>query len=481
MSVMLLTTEGLSLDRNSSQSLRLQLVLQFRDLVQSQRLKPGQRLPSTRRMAQEIGVARKTIVEVYDQLIAEGYCNARPGAGTFVSGLEISAQIPVPDALGDSWIPEPERSLPLSPGRMDPDLFPRTQWARCAARGQKNLSPDVMFCRPNGGYQKLREGLAEHVWAMRGIKCAPEQIIITSGLSESLRLICRSVLKKDMNMIVEDPGYKTVDEVLYQNNIHPIHTPIDTEGLDYQETLASHSSVNAIFVASTRHYPMGYQLSARRRRGLMNWTSMCNGDGIVIEDDYDCEFRFEGPRRQAIFAMDQTHRTFYLGSLSKTIFPRLRISFMIAPKSQVKAIITRQNLDGSNASVIAQSALAEFISFDEYSKHLRHMRRIYMARYKSLFSAFQSKLGDIMTPIPVDGGFHFSALFVTKLPFDSFDEEIATKCNEAGVGVFPLSEFSSKSEFKTPGLVIGFAGNHEAANLEALTTLENIVRFYSEY
>ena len=429
--------DGLSFDRNSTQSLRLQLVLQFRDLVQSRRLKPGRRLPSTRQMAQELGVARKTIVEVYDQLIAEGYFNAQRGAGTFVSGLEMAVQIPVPDEFGDSWIPAPERSQPLSPGRMDPDLFPRTQWARYAARGQKNLPLHVMFDRPNGGYHKLRETVAEHVWAMRGIKCAPEQVIITAGFPESLRLICRSVLQKDTNMIVEDPGYKIIGEILHQNSITPLYSPVDKDGLDYEETLSRETSVNAILVASTRHFPIGYQLSANRRCGLMNWT--CASKGVVIEDDFDCEFRFEGPRRQAIFAMDQTHRTFYLGSLSKTIFPRLRISFMIAPKSHIKAIIARQNYDGSNASVTAQSALAEFILSGEYSKHLRHMRRVYMARYKSLFAAFDAKLGDLMIPIPVDGGFHFTALYKKQLKTKSFDKDIAVKCNEAGVGVWPLS------------------------------------------
>lgn len=470
------TLDGLNLDRNSKQSLRLQLVLQFRDLVQSQRFKQGQRLPSTRQMAEEIGVARNTIVEVYDQLIAEGYFNSRPGAGTFVSGLGISVQVPVPDAVGKGWIPAPETNQLLSPGRMDPDLFPRTQWARYAARGQKNLPLNVMFDRPNGGYQKLRETVADHVWAMRGIKCAPEQVIITSGLPESLRLICRSVLQKGMNMIVEDPGYKTIDEVLHQNGINPLYSPVDENGLRYEDTLSRETLVNAIFVASTRHYPLGHQLSARRRRGLMNWTCLCNGRGIVIEDDYDCEFRFDGPRRQAIFAMDQTHRTFYLGSLSKTIFPRLRISFMIAPKSYVIAVIGQQNNDGSNASVTAQSALAEFIASGEYSKHLRHMRRIYMARYKALFEAFNAKFNDLMTPIPVDGGFHFTATFLKNLKTNTFDKNIAQACSAAGIGVWPLSEFSTRPEHKTPGLVIGFAGNNEASNLEGLTTLETIVR-----
>lgn len=464
----------IAIDRNNDRAAYLQLTEQVRNLIVGGRLAPGLRMPSSRELAAQLGLARKTIVAAYDQLIAEGYLSARQGAGTFVEDVSFIGDasknktlkpkiiIPTPNSFGEA--------LPLSPCTPDSSQFPRTPWARAAARGQRNLGLSVMFEPPNGGFKPLREAIAAHLWAMRGLRCQPEQVIITAGFSESLALICQTLLKPGMSAAVENPGYQAVPQILSQFGITPNYTSVCEDGIDSAGAIAMHP--DAVCVSASRQFPMGVQLSLPRRAELVSWAA--ETAGWIIEDDYDCEFRFGGQPLQSMFAMDNAQRTLYLGSLSKVLFPRLRISFLIAPPEIAPRIIETQNDVTSLASLTAQAALAEFINTGQFATHIRHMRRLYAARCDHLSGLINEYLGDWLLPRPACGGFHFAAMFTNKVAGKLQDTDITEAALKQDIGLRALSSLHAPGTPIKQGLLIGFAGTEDTDAIAAVQTLRTL-------
>lgn len=472
----LIALGDVTIDRTLARPVYIQLVNQIRTLIVERRLHEGLRLPSSRDLADELQLARKTVVSAYDQLIAEGYLAARSGAGTFVEdvsflGLHQTRQLEVPIA--------PDRDLnnfgeaqPLSPSTPDMLGFPRIAWSSAATKAQRAIPLSAMFEPSNGGYALLRGALARHLLSMRGITCDPGQIIVTSGLRESFSLVCTGLLQGCRQVAVETPGYQAFPQTLQQYGISPIHTTVDGDGMVIKAALSGEVAPGAVCVSASRQYPTGAALSLSRRAELINWAVRTNG--WLIEDDYDCEFRFDGPPLQSMFAMDDRHRTIYFGSLSKTLFPRLRLSFMIAPAPVAALLIEEQNKRGSLASLPAQAALAEFIQNGQYATHIRKMRRLYAERYKTVFRLVEQQLSEWVTPRPCSGGFHFSVYFKPEISSLIDDEVFACRAHEHNLGVTALSSLSAVRSSAARGLLIGFAGTEPDQSVIAVQTLRTL-------
>jgi len=474
----LIALEDIKLDRKSERPVYIQLVEQMRSLISEHRIGQGLKLPSSRELAEELNLSRKTVVSAHDQLIAEGYLEARRGAGTFVQDVSFLGMQPVRDIAPKSFYDYVEPSsfgeaLPLSPSTPDKTQFPRTSWVRAAKKAQLSIPLSAMFAPPNGGYKPLREVLTNHLWSMRGIKCDPEQIIITSGMRESFSLVCERLFQKGRKVSVEAPGYQAFTETLKQNGLVPLHTKIDSDGLVFANVLNRSDPPQAVCVSASRQYPMGMPLSLQRRAELIRWASKSNG--WIIEDDYDCEFRFAGPPLQSIFAMDTGHRTIYFGSLSKTLFPRLRLSFLVTPAHVASGLVEEQNRRGSLASLPSQASLSEFILSGQYATHIRTMRRLYADRYTKVFNYVNRELSEWLEVHPCSGGFHFAAQFRPKIADAADDAELVIMAHRRNVGVTALSTLGAPGGVDIKGFLIGFAGTDKKEARIAVSELRKLL------
>lgn len=472
----LIALNEIEIDRALELPVYIQLVQQMRSLIVSRRIEQGLRLPSSRDLANDLSLARKTVVSAYDQLIAEGYLSARSGSGTFVEEVSFNDFHEVP-AMSVPTPPDRKakgfgEAMALSPTTPDIDHFPRTAWAKAAAKGQRSIPLSPMFEAPNGGYPQLRETLASHLWAMRGIRCDPRQVIITAGLREALGLVCSKLIPKGCHVVTEDPGYQAYPQTLKQFGLIPIYAQIDDDGLDVDDALSSKHTPAAICVSASRQYPTGAALSLKRRAQLVAWAAQTNG--WLIEDDYDCEFRFDGPPLQSMFAMDSGERTIYFGSLSKTLFPRLRLSFLIAPLGIATELIEEQNQRGSLASITAEAGLAEFIRSGQYATHIRQMRRLYANRFEQTFALVDAQLGDWVDPQPCTGGFHFAAYFKSDIARLIDDKAFASAAHAEKVGIKAISSLSASGPVSTSGFLVGFAGTDLESSKVAVQKLRRL-------
>ncbi len=469
----------IAIDRQSRTPIYQQLCAQFRDLIEGRRLVAGVRLPSSRDLSQELGVSRKTVVDTYDQLMAEGYIRGKQGAGTFVEPLpeidSLTESITSPASFENTSAERPPNSgRLLAPSMPDMEHFPRTAWAKAAARAQRHLDLDSMFNGTSTGYAPLRKAIAEHLRAMRGLVCHPHQVIVTSGLIESIGLIGNSILAPGDRVLTEDPGCTKTSWSLNGTSTRAARVSVDADGLDVESALSSYADAKAVIVTPSRQFPLGVQLSLPRRVALINWAQ--STEGWIVEDDYDCEYRFSGRPLQSMYSMDKSRRTIYLGSLSKVLFPQLRISFIVAPDDAAAKLAEYQDRIGSLASMLTQAALCEFMNSGQFSTHLRQMRRLYKKRYDYVYRAVDGALGEFVDAQPIGGGTQFAVFFKKPLRRGKTDRDVVEEVNGAGLGLYPLSMFYGDAPAARQGLVIGFASTSTEDADRGISILKRVLK-----
>lgn len=482
-------TLTLAIDSDGVEPAYVQLYGQVRDLILSGRLKAGSRLPSTRALAVEIGVSRTTTIAAYEQLTAEGYLESRVGAGAYVAELlpesvlsgrdpldspgeaEVSAASTRP---GENEVPPP--NLDVNPKAFNPGLpeeraFPIGEWQRLIARNHRRLRPDVLFARHPGGYRPLREAIAEHLGSMRGLQCSADQVIVTSGAREACDLIARVLIDPDDRVWIEDPNYPIVVEALQANGAGVVPVPVDAEGFDFGRALEQEPGAKLAFVTPSRQYPLGTTLSLNRRLALIDWAN--RDSGWVVEDDFDSEYRYAGRPLASLMTLDEAGRVIYLGSFSKVMFWGLRLGWLVVPSALIGPFLKAQSEYGSLASIVAQPALAEFISTGRFAAHIRKMRKLYAARQRHLVAEINRICAGKLVTTPQDGGMHLVAKFSTDVPECISDVFICKRAVEKGLGIRPLSRFY-ESAAPQRGLVIGYACVDEeeiTAGVAALATI----------
>ncbi|MCV7358116.1 GntR family transcriptional regulator/MocR family aminotransferase [Mycolicibacterium fluoranthenivorans] len=443
----------------SQRVVREQLAQQLRAMIRDGRLPAGARLPPTRVMARDLDVARSVVVDAYQQLIADGYLSARQGSGTRV--LPVSSDRPAVDSRSA----EVTSAIGLFAGLPDPALFPRAEWLRHYRTALQAL-PDGRLGYPGpAGVQELRDALADYLSRVRGVAAAPENILVCSGITQAITLICRALHARGVRTIaMEDPGFGLHRQAIINAGLNVTGVPVDDDGLHVNAL--DNLDVGALLTAPAHSYPTGAVLSTPRRTALLRWARQRNM--VIIEDDYDAEFRYDSAPLGALQGLAPEH-VVYTGCVSKTLTPALRLGWMVLPRWLTGAVVHQKLLDDTGTSVLEQRALARFIETGGLTRHLRRVRPIYRHRRDAAVQATATALPGAAVK-GIDAGLH---LYV-ELPQWCDEADLLTAARERGIVIEGASWHFHSPAVAPPALIIGYGSTTEATVGDALTRLGEV-------
>ncbi|WP_372387270.1 PLP-dependent aminotransferase family protein [Xanthomonas axonopodis] len=450
-----LDLQHLKPSRASDEPIYQQLYQSFREAIVTGKLRPGERVPSVRSLASELGLARGTIELAYQLLAGEGYFQSRGAAGTVVSP-SLGRVKASGASLAAGCSPEPsshrpaihEVSKPFQLGLPALDAFPRTTWVRLACRTLRALDVTAMNHPNAGGYEPLRRAIASYLGISRSINCSHEQVFITSGYRGGLELVSRTLLRHGDMGWHENPGYLHARDLLQRMGMRLAPIPVDDEGMNV--TVAQQGSAEARFavVTATHQFPTGVALSLPRRLELLEWAKRQRA--WVIEDDYDSEFRYRGRPLPALKSLDQNNRVLYCGTFSKVLFPGLRLGYVVVPEPLISRFRdTAENLPGPG-SILPQATVAEFMERGHFARHLRKMRSLYSDRRSYLAEALKQRF-DCLDIISEACGTHLLA----RLTDHRSDKAVASAAQSCGLAVQALSDWCVGPD-QPGGLLLGF-------------------------
>lgn len=464
---------GLVLGEPSNQPLTTRLYHALREWIQTGRLVCGQRLPSTRQLAQELGLGRNTLLAAFDQLLAEGFLVTRHGAGTFVADLPFqqasaadiaTVQPSLPDvppllssrgtallAFCHSW---QERYPAFAPGVPALDRFPHAQWQRLLHRHQQRMPLDWLDYQAQGGVPALREALAEYLQLSRSVRCRPEQILIVQGAQQGFELIVRLLSDSGDRVWLEEPGYHGAQACFAAAGLDMQPVPVDGEGMCI-ESMTSPQPPRLIYVTPSHQYPSGATMSLARRLSLLEAAE--RHDAWIVEDDYDSEFRYGQRPVAALQGLVEHARVIYVGTFSKVMFPGLRLGYLVLPEPLVapfRRANARLHREGQYA---VQAAVAEFIVRGHFSRHVRRMRDCYQRRQALLRKALAPAVARGLRLSEGQAGMHL----VAWLDDFSHERSLVERARSEDISLSPLSSYYLDAPGR-PGLVLGYAGTVEA-------------------
>lgn len=443
----------------STDPLYRQVYERFRSAIIQGTLKPGDRIPSARALAKEMGVARGTVEVAYSLLGAEGYIQTRGQAGTIVAP-DLQAQPPTPappplvEAADDDhgW-ERPARILPFQMGIPALDAFPRKLWARLGARELRSQqAPDLSY-PPANGLPGLRTAVAAYLQVARGIHCQPSQVFITSGYNQTMQLIIQALLEPGDSVWVEDPGYPPTRALLAQARLTAVAVPVDADGLVVSDGIAQADQARAAVVTPAHQSPMSMSLSLPRRQALLDWAQ--RRQAWIVEDDYDGEYRYVSRPLPALKSLDTHGRVLYAGSFSKVLFPGLRLAYLVVPEGLTAGFDRVSRLLSGSAPGFTQALLTTFMTEGHFGRHIQRMRRLYSERRNAVAAGLVSALGDRLRIEPQPGGMHLVARMQGRLSDGLSDRQLAASMREHGLYAHPLSRWSSLPE-PPSGLLLGF-------------------------
>ncbi|MBB6097201.1 GntR family transcriptional regulator/MocR family aminotransferase [Deinobacterium chartae] len=458
------TLDAAAPDPSRREPLGRQIYRALCDMILSGHLSPGTRLPSTRQLAREWGVSRNTVVNAFEQLTAEGYLEGRVGDGSYVSrelpeGL-MGAELRVRQDQGERRLsrrgaalaatpvslPKPVGSLfSFRPGLPALDAFPFDVWARLEARRWRRPPRELLGYGDPLGWRPLREALRTYLHAARGVRCEPEQIVITAGSQQGLDLVARVLLDPGDPVWVEDPGYLGARAALLAAGARPVPVPVDAQGLRVSDGAARCPDARLAMVTPSHQFPLGATLSVARRLELLEWAR--HAGAWILEDDYDSEYRYRGRAVAALQGLDSGGRVLYLGTFSKVLLPGLRLGYLVVPPDLVEAFERARALQDRHPPGVVQAVTADFLNEGHFERHLRRTRELYAERQAALLAACQRHLPDRLRISATDAGMHL----VGYLEDDLAATERAAR---AGVAVTPLSAYSL--ETAGSGLLLGY-------------------------
>ncbi len=443
-------------------------------------------MPPSRHLADEIGVARQTVVLAYERLAAEGYVRARIGSGTFVATDLPDA---VPDAAPAARVaavplsrrgamiasvplstagPVADNSALLAPGVPASELFPAAAWARCTTRVLRNLAPEASAYPNMQGLPVLRAAVAAHLAATRGLIADPAQIVITAGTQQALRVAAELLLDPGDPAWVENPGYIAGRGALSAAGATLVPVPSDAEGLDVAAGIRLAPGARLALVAPSHATPLGGALPIGRRLALLDWAARAGA--WILEDDCDSEFRWEGKPLPPLASLDRGGRVIYCGTFSKTLAPALRLGFAVLPAPLTAAFVRARGLGDRGPGTLQQAVLADFIAEGLLGPHIRRMRTEYAKRRAALLAGLARHCPQAVA-LAAPGGLHL----VVRLG-DGVDEAgVVLAARSRGLAVSPFSAYFNGAA-RHPGLVLGFATTPVAMAAEAARRLAAAIR-----
>lgn len=478
------------IDRASGKPVNRQLYQVIREAILAHALPVGLQLPSSRDLARELKMSRNTVTYAYEQLVAEGYLETRVGAGTFITDTapdRIAQAVPAASARisrgGSLGLSERGAQLvehagayrlqwgAFMPGVPDLSLFPNRVWSRLQNKYWRRAQPDLLTYGHGGGYLPLREAIADYLHVARSVNCAPEQVVITTGIHQSIDLATKLLGEAGDRAWVEDPCYWGTRSVLRSLNMQPVPVAVDSEGIDPRGS-DWRDPPRFIFVSPSHQYPLGPVMSLSRRRMLLEYAAVHNA--WIMEDDYDSEFRYNSRPLAALQGMDSYERVLYLGSFSKTLFPGLRVGFLVVPPALAAPFATGLSELYRGGQLYTQAVLADFIKEGHFASHIRRMRVLYEARLRLLQEAIRKCFGDALPISGGDAGLHLTL----GLPDTCDDAAISRHAQSEGIIARPLSRYYMKPENARRGLLLGYACVPNEAIGPTFDRLATIIRRY---
>jgi GntR family transcriptional regulator/MocR family aminotransferase len=459
----------LSVDPTSTVPLYRQIHNSIRDAIVGGTLQAGMRLPATRTLAGDLRVSRNTVINAIEQLLAEGYVDARVGSGTYVTQ-------PLPDYLtsplrGD--LPRPRARTPLRvsargqrlrelltglsrgeprafrPGVPDLEGFPKALWAKMNARTWRRAGAGILSYGDPAGYGPLRNAIARYISGARGVRCDAGQVLVVAGSQQGLYLASHVLLDPNDPAWLEDPGYLGARSALVSAGARVVPVPIDREGLTLPGGAARSPRPRLVYVSPSHQFPLGVTMTLARRLQLLRFAQGCGA--WILEDDYDSEYRYTSRPIAALQGLDDGAHVVYIGSFSKVLLPSLRLGYVVVPEQLVDTFTAARSLIDRESPAAEQATLAAFIEEGHFERHIRRMRSLYLTRRDALIEAVQHHLGPLLELEPGDAGLHV----VGWLPPGVDDRQASERAAACGVAVAPLSVFCLKPP-KRGGLVLSY-------------------------
>lgn len=442
---------GFSIDRDSRKPVFAQLYEALRQRIEGGAIGVGDALPPSRVLAEELGLSRSTVVNAYDQLVAEGYAEGRRGSGLFVSTIGDIESLPKPSVRKQKAPPDPaefESLKPFQPGRPDMRLFPYRGWAQTVARIART-DPQALIGGPHAfGDVRLRAAIVRHLADWRGVETSAEQVMITAGSGDALEICIRTLASKGDRVGLENPGYLPLRQFVRSLGLVPEWMTAVPNGVQ----LPAKTNPPKLAVLTPSHqFPLGGAMSPSHRKAFIAWAEETKG--WIVEDDYDSEFRYAGRPIPALAGFDRSDRTIYVGSFSKIFSGGLRLGFLVVPRGLTHRFTETLEEYGTKASIAAQRPLAVFMEEGSFYRHLRRVRRIYAERRQCLLDGLRSGLPEGSDVIDHQAGMQILIPLAPGID----DCEVAAKLASQGLIAHPLSVLFNGSR-KKHGLLLGFCG-----------------------
>jgi GntR family transcriptional regulator / MocR family aminotransferase len=440
-----------------------QVYRQIREAILERRLKPGERLPSSRTFAAESAMARKTVEEAYAQLEGEGYIVRRAGSGSFVAEIASMQRTRGSVKLaGRRALSKRGRAIAATTACVEPavvrafaaglpalDAFPIELWQRIVARHARKIDARALVYGDQAGLPALREAIATYLSHARGVRCDASQVVIVSSSQQALDLIARLTIDPDDETWIENPAYPGARAALVASGAKLVPVRIDDDGLDVAHGVELAPRARLAYVTPSHQYPLGKTMSLERRLALLEWAR--RADAWVIEDDYDSEFRYDGRPVPAIQGLDSAGRVIYVGTFTKVLYPSLRLAYLVLPPDLVESFVNaRAQIDG-HAPPFLQGVVAEFITEGHFGAHVRRMRALYRGRRDVFLDAAEKHLPVLEFPM-LHAGLRATGFFRDGRD----DREVARNALRAGIEAPALSRYYSGRG--RSGLVLGYAG-----------------------
>ena len=468
----------IAVDRNAAKPLYRQIYDSYRAAIMARNMTSGQQIPSTRALATELGISRIPVLDAYAQLLAEGYFESRAGAGTFVSSSlpapatprqsekprrSETALVLHPASRRSAPLPRREEepwlygSGPFTVGQLALDHFPSRIWAALLTKHARKVALAGLNYGDPMGLLDLREAIAAYVRTARAVQCEARQVMVVSGSQQAL-LVCANVLLDYGDRAwIEEPGYTLMRSALTLAGIDPYPVPVDREGLDVAAGIRRCRKARAVWVTPSHQFPLGVTMSASRRLQLLEWA---RGAGAwIVEDDYDSEYRYDSMPIASLQGMDRDSCVVYVGTFSKTLFPSLRLGYVVVPPDLASRFAAARRAIDLCPPYLHQATLAEFIRDGHFARHIRRTRAVYSKRRRALVEALENEFGKGVEITGAEAGLHLTLLLRDGLD----DRRISARAAQHGLWMWPLSA-TYLGEPVRQGLILGF-GNTRTAEM----------------
>jgi GntR family transcriptional regulator/MocR family aminotransferase len=449
------------LERSERRGLREQLQQQLRSTIQQGRLPAGTLLPASRTLARELGVARSVVVDAYEHLAADGYVVGHQGSGTRVSPI---AHQEIRRPTGST---QPVHTIRFVGGLPDPAFFPRAEWLRHYRAALNDIPNDRLGYPGPLGALPLREALTNYIGRVRGVATTAGRVLIATGLTQAIVLVCRALRSRGVEAIaVEDPCFGVHREAIINAGLRVVPVPVDDNGLNVARL--AELQVGAVLVAPAHSYPIGAVLSVARRAALIEWAQ--RNDGLIIEDDYDAEFRYDRAPIGALQGL-APERVAYAGCASKTLTPALRLGWIALPGWLVDDVLREKLFDDMGTTLLEQLALARFIETGGMARHLRRVRPLYRSRRDTALEALATSLPGSV-PTGIAAGLHV----YVQLPNSHDELRLIETARKRGLLIEGARWHWSLPQSAPPALVLGYGSTKESAIRSGMTMLGSIYR-----